>query len=333
MNLRLLKMSALAFVSIASWNAVCPEPAAAAGLAPPPFNFNGIGNNNGNSTIQSYMAGVLTSTSGYTKANSSKSLVTVTGAISQQGGSSYTGDNHVTGPKVSGTVYPQTLGDTDDTTGTLVATKTTKVIGQTVATLSGSTDGYIKNCTPIDSTSACSSSSPDIFIDFSNVKYQGKAVEIASISFDFEIFPDGTCTKLNTAVNQTTCGMATKDNLNPNKPDLELWAGDGGTTPYFQTWYGAAPSGGNSDSNAMLNGETAPQLLGNSGTINVASNIHITSLDFMDWPETIGIDNLVITFRKVPEPASIGLFLLGLVGLGVYVRRKRAYNTMDITQA
>lgn len=307
MSIRPSKISAFAIAALASWSMVSAVPAIA-GTVTEIFNFNNIGNNASSSSIQTYMAGVLNSAGGFTKVNSANALIGVNGAIAQQGVNSYTGDNHVAGPVKNGTPRPLTLGDTENTTTWDASTPTLN-----------STDGYIKNCTPIDGT-GCSGASPDIFLNFANLKYNGKAVEIASISFDFEIFPDGTCS----ADTYSACGGSKNAaGHRPNTPDLELWSGDNATGHYFTTWWGVTPSGNNKYSVAMPSGETAPQLLGSSGLITIDPNLHLTSLDFMDWPETIGIDNLVITFRQVPEPASMGLVALAFGSLFLVMRRNR----------
>jgi hypothetical protein len=64
--------------------------------------------------------------------------------------------------------------------------------------------------------------------------------------------------------------------------------------------------------------ELAPQFLGQSGTWFFPTGV--TYLEFMDWPATVGIDNLTI---NVPEPGSLLLFAGGfLIFLAVARRRK-----------
>lgn len=45
----------------------------------------------------------------------------------------------------------------------------------------------------------------------------------------------------------------------------------------------------------------------------------VTKLEFYDWPEQIGLDNL--TINQVPEPGTMLLFGIGLAG--ICSRRKR----------
>jgi hypothetical protein len=151
--------------------------------------------------------------------------------------------------------------------------------------------------------------SNDIFMKFSGLT-------ISSVSFNLEIFPDGTCPSLG------NCGGTG----NPNMPDFEFYAGNGtqGNNSLQHSWSAVAPSGMNchSPSSGSVNCELAPQLLlagtANLQTFNFASGV--TSLDFVDWPSTIGVDNITIT--TVPEPGSCLLFGSGILGIASRLRRK-----------
>lgn len=123
---------------------------------------------------------------------------------------------------------------------------------------------------------------------------------IYSISFDWEIFPDASCSP--------TCNPA-----GPNWPDIELLV-DGAAVPLW----------------AMLgSGYPNPQAIGVSGILNLAG---AHTLTFRDWPAEIGIDNLVINgcpatapaclARNVPEPSSLPLAAAGLALAALGSRRR-----------
>ena len=122
---------------------------------------------------------------------------------------------------------------------------------------------------------------------------------ITSVQFDYEIFPDAQCQK------GSGCG-----------PDMSFMAGT--ATPWTMT----------TDPSTV----TDPQKLGTTGKISFAGT---QLLSFIDWPSEIGIDNLVITGcvtavegacapSKVPEPATLAMFGLGLFGLAALRRKKSA---------
>lgn len=67
--------------------------------------------------------------------------------------------------------------------------------------------------------------------------------------------------------------------------------------------------------------ETAPQLLGTSGTVSLTVGTGVTSLTFNDWPATIAISQ--ISF-KVPEPGSWSVIVPGLLLLGLIGYRRKA---------
>ena len=139
---------------------------------------------------------------------------------------------------------------------------------------------------------------------------------ISSISFDFEIFPDGTCPSL------SSCGGSG----HPNLPDLTVISnGSHQVAEYFGVVPGQAGSYNtawtNSPSGSAVTGhnpETAPQLLGSSGTLILPSGT--TQIEFQDWPATIAINHLKID--PVPEPATITLLASALIGLGAALRRR-----------
>jgi hypothetical protein len=213
--------------------------------------------------------------------------VVVKGAVASN---SYTGDGHATGP--------------------VTGTRTKHYSSYTLAGMDPAGHGtFIMNDT--------AHSSNDILMTFSGLK-------ISSISFDLEIFPDGSCT----ALSKKDCGGTGF----PNQPDLTLLANGSeveqwlGLTPHTSANSNGVSASAYADSPAMHSGETAPQLLGSSGLITLPANI--TTLDFQDWPATIAINNFTVNFTPpasvgpVPEPGTLALLGSALFGFG-WVRRRR----------
>ncbi len=212
--------------------------------------------------------------------------VNVTGS---QGEKNYTGDDHAVGPISGSTVKSETLGTSNGGVHH-----------------NGALDAFIIN-----------NGSTTIGITFS--------FPIYLTSFDYEIFPDGTCTT-------PSCAAA-------NWPDFTFEANDVqqfhtlGITPGTSGTYAHSPNSGS------VHNEHAPQYLGVSGNRFFTGGV--TKLEFIDWPRTIGIDNLLIGDNLcdipdqclpppppppvIPEPTSFLLLGGGLfAGLGFRSPRKRA---------
>ncbi len=252
------------------------------------FNFNSLASGATSAQIATYMDGVI----------GCSNCVTVTGAVADQ---TYTGDSHVVGPTTGvgrgATTTSVTLGNTNGATGNNASP--------------GSTDTFIANTS--DSSQQIAS---EISITFSGLT-------ISSTSFDYEIFPDGTCAALG-----SQCGGSG----NPNLPDFEFTTGAAvGGTPVAAfgtggTQYGVVPGSGdgNEKNSPAMDNETAPQYIGVSGVLALPN---VSELNFIDWPATIGVDNLVITTPSVPEPSSV--FLLGTAFLGVGLSLRRRFSKLS----
>lgn len=191
----------------------------------------------------------------------------------------YIGDGYVVGP-VAGSV-----GDR-------------RVIPLTL----GYTDGNIAHGLPLD-TFIVNSELDRIVMQFD--------FPIYSVSFDYEIFPDGTCPEPG-----PSCGPTSA-----NWPDFTFRADDEfqfrtlGINPAVSGPYQHSPESG------LILNERAPQYLGVSGEFLFPNGV--SGLAFIDWPRMIGIDNLRIYDQpSMPEPASIFLLASGLIGFAGFGRRK-----------
>jgi hypothetical protein len=202
--------------------------------------------------------------------------VTVAGSKAEK---NYTGDNHVVGPVVGNVVTSLTLGNSD--------------FG-------------IQHPLPYD-TFLVNSDSIKITMLF--------AFPIYNVSFDYEIFPNGSCAdpNANYPTPKGNCSVW---------PDFTFKAGNSVSTSTILYATSQDPSVASyvgythSPISGAINKEKAPQLLATSGTFVFPNGV--TKLEFYDWPEQIGIDNL--TVNQVPEP---GILLLLGVGLGrACLRRK-----------
>lgn len=239
-------------------------PSASAGLIS--FDFNGLADGDGNSTVQTYLNGILAIAH-------PGGAVTVSGS---QAENNYTGEGYVVGPVSGSFVNPETLG---------------------------TSDWGVHHSGPLDTFLVNQSAFDRITMTFS--------FPIYSASFDYEIFPDGTCPQSSPSCQPVTA----------NWPDFTFAAG---STVQFRTLsvvpgtFGTFPHSPNSG--IVLN-ELAPQFLGLSGNWDFPSGV--TTLEFIDWPRMIGMDNLRLT-DVVPEPASVFLMgsgFLGLLGWGTLKKR------------
>ena len=198
----------------------------------------------------------------------------------------YNGDGNVVGPKISGSYKSVTLGDTNGATSNST-------------TPSSTYDTFIANTN--DSSQQVSNQISLVF----------SGLTINSAGFDFEIFPDGssqqppdlTFTAGTAGVDSPVTGFGTNGTVTGVQPATQT----NGTNLH-------SPASGWST-------EQSAQYIGTwSGSLNQP-----TDLNFIDWPATIGVDNLSINYdappQPTPEPASI--FLLGTVVAGVFLVAKR----------
>lgn len=258
-------------------------------------NFNGLNDGDNSAAILSYLNSPSQLGAG--------SVLSVSGAVASQ---CYNGDGHVIGPN----------------SGNNPCNTTRRSL-----TL-GTTDGYVSGASGLNT-------SPDTFI--MNIGGDGTPTDtstndrikivfaggVTSISFDLEIFPDGSC------ASKTSCGSANPSGSflpYANWPDFELVVN--GTQ--VNQWKGLDPSAFPYPNSPAMLSETAPQLL-TTVTVNFNPSLITTgptTIEFVDWPERIGIDNLSVVCCKRPpnsnpEPGSLALIGIALAGLAGISRRRR----------
>jgi len=269
----------LGHISTLALAALVVAASASSMAAPVVFNFNsvtlGVSNPNNSSNGLGTSVGSTTAIGNY-MSGILGSTVTVGGALAT---ATYNGEGHVVG---------ETLGTSD--AGVHHGTTTTP-------------DVFI-----INNNFAIGASASDQFsMTFADYP-------ITSLSFDWEIFPDNTCSK------STSCGNGYHP-TNSNWPDIELYVNNNSAW----TWHALATYVANQDPQGM--GTATVDLSGISGGV--------TKLTFVDWPAEIGIDNLTITgcaglagcrvrpFNNVPEPSTLPLVALALAALSMAALRGR----------
>ncbi len=167
-------------------------------------------------------------------------------------------------------------------------------VSNSSSSVNGSYDTFIAN-TNDGSTQV----SNQITMKFSGFTLNGAA------GFDYEIFPDGSSGQPPDFIFDIN-GSTPVSSFGTNGVQY-------GVTP------GTTPIGSTKSPNGT---QTNAQYIGTwSGSLSSASE-----LDFIDWPATIGVDNLSITWNTpapVPEPASV-LLLAGVAAFALRKKMRRA---------
>jgi len=216
------------------------------------------------------------------------------------------GDNSAVQTYMTNALIAQAAGMTVTVTGataTNIYTGDNRVVGPVDAnnvvkplTL-GTTEGGdpIKQAATTD-TFIDTQNSTEIDMTFSKKIYQ--------VSFDYEIFPNANCTVSNCA----------------DVPDFTFKANGVTYASALAKNVTALPFTHSVNSTASAN-ETAMQL-GPKFTGIITFTNGVTALQFIDWPVTIGIDNLKVnTNAPVPEPAT--MLLLGSGLAAAYAKKRR----------
>jgi len=253
------------------------------------FNFNALAENASAATINSVLTSQLQA------AGCVGCTVAVTGAYAD---TTWNADGHVTGPGTGSRSL--TLGTAANSLGagnnTLAGGSTTT----SALTASGTYNTFL--ATTSDAGVNCGAEC-EISLVFTGLTLN------SITGFNYEIFPDGTTQQ---------------------PPDLTLSTGSGLGTPISGfgtggTKLGVTPGTTNGNSTlSPLGTETSLQYIGAWTTsLNVAG---ASELNFVDWPNTIGFDNLQFTYNtpgtpSVPEPGS--MVLLATVAAGLFVTKRR----------
>lgn len=218
----------------------------------------------------------------------------------------YTADGYVVGPKSGSSVISETLGNTPGPTS---GQNNPNVSGDVISSNSQYTYSQLQTQGYTNQFLANTNDSDTNTNQLSEISFQFGGMAITGASFNYEVFPDATGTQ----------------------PDLTFEAGNNtsGTDTQISQALGATPSLTSADGSSVhspksgsSNSETHQQYIGNwSGTFSSSSE-----LDFVDWPATIGIDNLSITYSvpgsPVPEPRSVILLATVAAAISLVIRRK-----------
>jgi hypothetical protein len=272
------------------------------------FNFEGLPNDNATNTqVKTYMQGVLDDFS-------SVLGLQITTLTKAKGERDYDGDGHVVGPRY-----------VKDSQGNYT------IVDNSLPSAPPVNLGYVPRALTLGSSDGGQMHDPDEHNDKFIVNNGGDRITmvfdflIYAVSFDYEIFPNGSDPNGTAAVHPDFTFKAGNSAPGQNPAVFPTVVSFQPTTvlgEYSELLpYSPFSAGATENSTKKDKLELAPQYLGESGLWLFPEGVN--TLEFWDWPEKIGVDNLQIYTSPVPEPGSLAIWC-GTIAVGtVLCRRKR----------